>query len=213
MNREQRRGEHGSNALQRSHDAQTSAFWSRCCCCIVLRLRQERSRRRWSFTRRSIRNFRSRSSTTSRDETGIVVRPKFDTESTKTVGLTQAIIAERERPRCDLFWNNEILNTLRLERQACCGRTSRRRRPSFRPAMRSPNGMWYGFAARARVLDREHEPGCRRSGGRNRFATWPIRSGTSAAASPSRCSARRPRTRPACSPRGATTRPRSSFAT
>ncbi|MEX0613127.1 MAG: iron transporter, partial [Pirellulales bacterium] len=41
-------------------------------------------------------------------ETGIVVRPKFDTESTKTVGLAQAILAERERPRCDVFWNNEI---------------------------------------------------------------------------------------------------------
>ncbi|HEY4232689.1 MAG TPA: iron transporter, partial [Lacipirellulaceae bacterium] len=49
--------------------------------------------------------------------TGIVVRPKYDTESTKTVGLTQAILAERERPRCDLFWNNEILNTLRLDRE------------------------------------------------------------------------------------------------
>src|SRR5262245_16395157 len=44
-------------------------------------------------------------------ETGIAVKAKYDTESTKTVGLTQAILAERERPRCDLFWNNEILNT------------------------------------------------------------------------------------------------------
>jgi iron(III) transport system substrate-binding protein len=41
--------------------------------------------------------------------------PKFDAESTKTVGLTNLIIVEAERPRCDLFWNNEILNTLRLE--------------------------------------------------------------------------------------------------
>src|SRR5882672_7674478 len=48
-------------------------------------------------------------------ETGIVVRAKYDVESTKTVGLTQAILAERARPRCDLFWNNEILNTHRLE--------------------------------------------------------------------------------------------------
>src|SRR3954467_12215145 len=48
-------------------------------------------------------------------ETGIIVRAKYDAESTKTVGLVQAILAERERPRCDLFWNNEILNTHRLE--------------------------------------------------------------------------------------------------
>src|SRR3972149_2269720 len=37
--------------------------------------------------------------------TGIAVRPKFDTESTKTVGLTEAILAERGRTRCDMFWN------------------------------------------------------------------------------------------------------------
>ena len=49
-------------------------------------------------------------------ETGIRVRTKFDTESTKTVGLTQQIITEsKARTRCDLFWNNEILNTLRLD--------------------------------------------------------------------------------------------------
>src|SRR5262245_17000300 len=47
--------------------------------------------------------------------TGVVVRPKFDVESTKTVGLANDIIAEANRPQCDLFWNNEILNTLRLK--------------------------------------------------------------------------------------------------
>ena len=48
--------------------------------------------------------------------TQIRVLPKFDTESTKTVGLAEAILAEGDRRRCDLFWNNEILHTLRLER-------------------------------------------------------------------------------------------------
>ena len=50
-------------------------------------------------------------------KTGIRVRAKFDVESTKTVGLANAILAEAERPRCDVFWNNEILNTLRLKRK------------------------------------------------------------------------------------------------
>ena len=31
------------------------------------------------------------------------------------MGLTNLIITEAEQPRCDLFWNNEILNTLRLK--------------------------------------------------------------------------------------------------
>ena len=53
---------------------------------------------------------------------GIRVLPKYDVESTKTVGLTAAIIAEAARPRCDVFWNNEILNTLRLEAEGAARR-------------------------------------------------------------------------------------------
>ena len=48
---------------------------------------------------------------------GVEVLPKFDVESTKTVGLTKLILAESANPRCDLFWNNEILNTLRLRQK------------------------------------------------------------------------------------------------
>ena len=40
------------------------------------------------------------------EDTGIQVRAKYDLESNKTVGLTNLIIAEKDRPRCDLFWNN-----------------------------------------------------------------------------------------------------------
>ncbi|MCA9135067.1 MAG: hypothetical protein KDA45_17985, partial [Planctomycetales bacterium] len=43
------------------------------------------------------------------------VVPQFDVESTKTVGLVTRIESERARPRADVFWNNEILHTLRLE--------------------------------------------------------------------------------------------------
>jgi iron(III) transport system substrate-binding protein len=84
--------------------------------------------------------------------TGILVRPKFDTESTKTVGLAQAILAERQRPRCDVFWNNEILNTLRLERHGLLRPYRPAAADQFPVAMRSPSGFWHGFAARARVF-------------------------------------------------------------
>jgi iron(III) transport system substrate-binding protein len=83
---------------------------------------------------------------------GIVVKPKYDTESTKTVGLTNVIITESARPRCDLFWNNEILNTLRLERQGLLRPYKTPAAASYPLSARSPNGMWHGFAARARVL-------------------------------------------------------------
>ncbi len=41
---------------------------------------------------------------------------KFDVESTKTVGLVNQIIAEQKTPVCDLFWNNEIMHTVRLQK-------------------------------------------------------------------------------------------------
>ncbi len=85
-------------------------------------------------------------------DTGIVVKVKYDAESTKTVGLTQTIIAERDRPRCDLFWNNEILNTFRLERAGLLRPYNSPAAAEFPANARSPRGLWYGFAARARVF-------------------------------------------------------------
>jgi iron(III) transport system substrate-binding protein len=85
-------------------------------------------------------------------ETGIVIRPKFDVESTKTIGLTQAIIEERDRPLCDVFWNNEILNTFRLERQGLLTAYRSPAAAGLATSAQSPGGMWHGFAARARVI-------------------------------------------------------------
>ena len=86
------------------------------------------------------------------EQTGIPVVPKFDTEANKTVGLTTAILAEKNRPRCDLFWNNEILNTLRLEKAGLLDVYFPKNRESFPAEFRSAEGHWSGFAARARVL-------------------------------------------------------------
>ena len=86
------------------------------------------------------------------EETGVNVVPKFDTESTKSVGLTQAILAEKARPRCDLFWNNEILNTIRLERAGLLRPFQTSAAKDFPAFAKSPKQTWYGFAARARVL-------------------------------------------------------------
>lgn len=85
-------------------------------------------------------------------KTGIPVRAKYDAESTKTVGLTEAILSERARPRCDLFWNNEVINTIRLERAGLLRPYKSPAAATYPASSHSPDGMWYGFAARARVL-------------------------------------------------------------
>jgi iron(III) transport system substrate-binding protein len=83
---------------------------------------------------------------------GARVLSKFDVESTKTVGLTNLIIVEAGRPRCDLFWNNEILNTLRLKEKGLLAPFQPRRAVDLPTTFKDKDGMWYGFAARARII-------------------------------------------------------------
>lgn len=85
-------------------------------------------------------------------EAKIEVLPKFDVESTKTVGLTQAIMAEASRPRCDVFWNNEIINTLRLKEKGLLEVYASPAAKDYPELFRAADGSWHGFAARARII-------------------------------------------------------------
>ena len=75
--------------------------------------------------------------------TGIPVRPKFGYDPDR---IAAAIVKEASAPRCDLFWNNEILSTVRLEREGLL------RPPASSVAGRSSPGDWRALAPRARVL-------------------------------------------------------------
>jgi iron(III) transport system substrate-binding protein len=85
-------------------------------------------------------------------QSGTRVLAKFDVESTKTVGLTNLLIAEAANPRCDLFWNNEILNTLRLKEKGLLAPFRPRHAADLPDTFKAKDGTWYGFAARARIL-------------------------------------------------------------
>ncbi len=87
-----------------------------------------------------------------RRNTSTEVIPQFDVESTKTVGLVTRIESERDRPRCDVFWNNEIMHILRLESEGLLAPVSWDIPRDWPASMRSKQGMWVGFGARARVL-------------------------------------------------------------
>lgn len=86
------------------------------------------------------------------NSTGVKVLPKYDAESTKTVGLTNLIVSEADRPRCDLFWNNEILNTLRLKKKGLLAPFHPANAGDYPATFRDKDARWYGFAARARIL-------------------------------------------------------------
>lgn len=85
-------------------------------------------------------------------ETGITVLDKYDIESTKTVGLVSAIIQEHNRPRCDVFWNNEILHTLRLKKLGVLDVYHSPQAETYPASYQAAGGEWHGLAARARVL-------------------------------------------------------------
>ena len=84
-------------------------------------------------------------------ETGIAVAIRYDTEATKSLGLVELLIREKAAPRCDVFWNNELLGTMDLMEQ---GMLQPYEGPGYRripAAFKDPGGSWCGFAARMRV--------------------------------------------------------------
>ena len=83
---------------------------------------------------------------------GLTLRPKYDVESSKTVGLVNTIMAEAVNTRCDLFWNNEILNTIRLKRKGLLQPFHPGAAGELPTTFVDPDATWYGFAARARIL-------------------------------------------------------------
>jgi len=86
-----------------------------------------------------------------RKETGIEVQVRYDEEASKSLGLSNLLIAEKDDPRCDVYWNNQTLGTIRLKEH---GVLEPYRGPGYEriPARyRDPEGHWTGFAARLRV--------------------------------------------------------------
>lgn len=84
-------------------------------------------------------------------ESGLQVAVRYDTEATKSLGLTELLIREAERPRCDVFWNNELLGTSDLKER---GLLANYRGSGFRripDAFKDGGGAWVGFGARMRV--------------------------------------------------------------
>ena len=84
---------------------------------------------------------------------GIQVLAKYDTESTKTVGLANQILQQSAGAGgCDLFWNNEILHTLRLEAAGKLRLIPSELLNGYPDSFRSTDGRWVGLAARARII-------------------------------------------------------------
>ncbi len=84
-------------------------------------------------------------------ETGIRLQIRYDTEATKSLGLINLIVQERASPRCDVFWNNELLGMIELQQQGLLAPHQGSGWQRIPQRYRDENGYWVGFAARLRV--------------------------------------------------------------
>ncbi|MEM8812353.1 MAG: extracellular solute-binding protein [Pseudomonadota bacterium] len=83
-------------------------------------------------------------------ETGIRVRAVYDVEAAKTTGLINRLIAEKNRPRADVFWNGEFSQMALLKRHDVL--TPHQPRGLRDVHSQDPEKLWTLFGGRARVL-------------------------------------------------------------
>ena len=74
----------------------------------------------------------------------------FDAEASKTVGLERRLVAERTKPKADLFWNSEFLRTYRLDKQGVLALTTVEKSFGIPAAVTTPHSV--GVGIRGRVI-------------------------------------------------------------
>lgn len=84
--------------------------------------------------------------------TGVQVLARYDVEATKTSGLINLLLAERDRPKCDVLWNNEMLQTEMLRQEGLLEPYRSANAEGIPAEWKDPEGAWTGFAARLRVI-------------------------------------------------------------
>lgn len=86
------------------------------------------------------------------EQTGIATRVLYDAEVAKTTGLVTRLLAEAERPRCDVFWNNELAQSLLLTKRGVLQPYRSPAADDLPADARDAEGHWTAVARRARVI-------------------------------------------------------------
>ncbi|MCP4710488.1 MAG: extracellular solute-binding protein [Planctomycetes bacterium] len=85
-------------------------------------------------------------------ETGIKVRAVYDTEETKSTGVMNRLIAEKNNPQADVFWANEPIRAESLKQKGIAEPYRSPNAEEIPDVHKDPEGYWTGFSARARVF-------------------------------------------------------------
>lgn len=85
-------------------------------------------------------------------QTGIRVKAVYDTEETKSTGVVNRLIAEKNSPQADVFWSNDPVRPIVLQKLRILTPYRSPNRERIPKRYRDEEGYWTGFAARARVI-------------------------------------------------------------
>jgi len=85
-------------------------------------------------------------------QTGIKVKALFDTEETKSTGVLNRLIAEKDNPQCDVFWSGDPVRAIILKNRGITTPYNSPAASDIEPHFKDKEFHWTGFSARARVL-------------------------------------------------------------
>nr|WP_255456570.1 extracellular solute-binding protein [Pedobacter sp.]QJS06207.1 iron ABC transporter substrate-binding protein [Pedobacter sp.] len=85
-------------------------------------------------------------------ETGIKVKAVYDTEETKSTGVMNRLIAEKDNAQCDVFWSGDPLRNNILKSRDITTPYQSAQTALIPAYFKDKENQWTGFSARARVL-------------------------------------------------------------
>ncbi len=85
-------------------------------------------------------------------ETGITVKSVFDTEESKSTGVMNRLIAEKDNPQADVYWANEPVRAEALKQRRVSTPYASASAEGIPDQFKDPDHYWTGFSARARLL-------------------------------------------------------------
>ncbi len=85
-------------------------------------------------------------------QTGIVVKAVYDTEETKSTGVMNRLIAEKDNPICDVFWSGDPIRNGVLQSKGITTPYQSKQTSLIPDLFKDKDNHWIGFSARARVM-------------------------------------------------------------
>ena len=85
-------------------------------------------------------------------KTGIKVKAIFDTEETKSTGVLNRLITEKDNPQCDVFWSGDPMRADVLKQKGITESYNSSASIGINPVFIDKDFHWIGFSSRARIL-------------------------------------------------------------